>query len=287
MWQLLLVFYFIFGAASYLLRRVLAQKFSEHNRLINAVFFCFFLLPAGLILSLFFPRNLNIGLLNYVLLLGGSVIWPLFNLTAFKANQTVDVGIYTVINNLSPIFTLMVALPFLGERLSGQQFVGVFMLILSGIIVAYPNIRKNSKADFQGLMFCVLSAALLGIAVAYERFMLNRVDFGTYLIFGWGAQVAWSAFYARKEWKLLPSLVKKAGYKTLLAYGTSSTLKSACFILALLISGSAAIIGAASDFMSVTVVIAAYIFLKERDHLGYKLSAAAIGIAGLLLATAK
>lgn len=287
MWQLLLIGYYILGATSYLLRRVLAQKFSEHNRLINGVFYVFFLLPLGLMLSQFFPHNLNIGWTNALLLVVGGVIWPVFNIIAFRANQEVDVGIYSVINNLSPLFTLMIALPFLGEHLSNVQFWGIFLLIASGVIAAYPKISKNAHANAKGLLYCLLATAVLGFAVAYERFMLTRVDFGTYVLFGWGAQIVWSAFYARKEWKYLPSLIRRAGYKTIIAYGSSNALKSACFILALLVSGSAAVVGAATDFMAVVVVLSAYVFLHERDHLAYKLSAAAVGIAGLLLVTMK
>lgn len=64
MWQLLIIFYFVFGAASYLLRRILAQKLGHRNRLINSVFFLFFLLPAAIILSFFFPHNLDVGILK-------------------------------------------------------------------------------------------------------------------------------------------------------------------------------------------------------------------------------
>src|SRR5947199_2672497 len=109
MWQFFIVFYFIFGATNYLLRRVLAQKFDDSNRLINTVFFLCFLLPTAIILSFFFPHNLNIGLINLVIVLGGSIIWPLLNIASFRANRHVDVGIFTIINNLSPLFTLLVA----------------------------------------------------------------------------------------------------------------------------------------------------------------------------------
>src|SRR3990167_8928576 len=108
MWQLLIVFYFIFGVVSYILRRVLAQKLGDHNRLINAIFFVFFLLPTTIILSFFFPHNLNVGAFNLLLLFVGSLIWPIAALVAFRANKEVDVGIFSIINNLSPVFTLII-----------------------------------------------------------------------------------------------------------------------------------------------------------------------------------
>ena len=90
MWQLLILFYFIFGSASYLLRRVLAQELGEKIRTINAIFFLFFLLPAIPLLLFFFPHNLHISTVNIVLLLGGSAIWPICNLLALHSNKKVQ-----------------------------------------------------------------------------------------------------------------------------------------------------------------------------------------------------
>ena len=285
MWQLLIIFYFIFGTASYLLRRVLAQKIGEHNRLINAIFYAFFLLPAAIILSQFFPHNLHVGALNIVLLLGGSLIWPLYFIIGFHANKKVDVGIFTIINNLSPLFTLAIALPFLHESLRTTQFIGAGLLIVSGIIAASSKLEKRNPSGMQGILVCLLAALFLGVGVAYERFLLNRVDFGAYLIYGWGAQVAWSLIFAHKELRKLPMLFSKAmGVRTLLlAWGAASVLRSVSFVSSLKTSGSASVVSAASDFLSVAVVITASFFLRERNHIISKVIAVVIGVAGLLL----
>lgn len=285
MWQLLLILYFIFGTASTLLKRTLAQQLGDHNRLINSIFFLFFLLPAAIILSFFFPHNLNVGLLNLFLLLGGSIIWPVASIIAFRTLKEVDAGIFTIISNLSPLFTLAIALPFLGESLNELQFFGAGLLILSGCIAASSQLNKHKRASLNGIFICILCAAVLGIAITYERFMLSRIDFGAYLIYGWGSQILWSAILAGKELKKLPKLFNKDAKKRqmLIAWGAASVLSSVAFISSLKISGSASIISAASDFMSVSIVIAAWFFLKERQHLVHKLLATAFGIAGLLL----
>jgi len=285
MWQISFFFYFIFGAMSYVLRRVLAQKLGNHNRLINSVFFICFLLPAAIILSFFFPHDLNVGAFNLLLLFGGSIIWPILGIISFRANKEVDVGIFTIISNLSPIFTIAIALTFLHENLGKLQFVGIGLLILSGLLIASSQLNKKNRASTKNILICLLSAAVLGVAVAYERFMLSRIDFGAYLIYGWGSQIIWSAILTGKELKKLPDLFNKAAKKrkTLIVWGITSTLKSVAFILALKISGSASIISAASNFMSIVVVITAYFYLKERQHMIHKWLAAGIGIAGLLL----
>lgn len=287
MWQISIFFYFVFGATSYLLRRVLAQKLGEHNRLINSIFFLFFLLPAAIILSFFFPHNLNVGALNLFLLFGGSIIWPILGIISFRANKEVDVGIFTIISNLSPIFTLAIALPFLNESLRMPQFFGVGLLVLSGLLAASSQLNKHNRLSVNNILICLLSAIVLGVAVAYERFMLSRVDFGTYLIYGWGSQIIWSTILAGKELKKLSKLFSKTeeNRKTLIVWGVVNTLKSVAFILALKVSGSASIISAASNFMSIVVVITAYFYLKERQNMIHKWLAAGIGIIGLFLVT--
>ena len=284
MWQLLIAFYFVFGATSYMLRRELAQKLPGDNRVINAIFFLFFLFPAGIVLSLFFPHDLSVGWLNFFFLVVGSIIWPLFYIAAFNANKKVDAGIFAIINNVSPVATLAIALPFLNESVNTPQVLGIVLLIFSGIVAASSQLRGHARASTNGILLCVVSAVVLGIAVAYERWMLGRVDFGAYLIYGWGSQIAWSVFLAREGLRQMPALLGRTSELrgTIITWGTSSVLRSITFILALKLSGSASLVSGASDFMSVAVVIAAYFYLKEREHVLYKSLAAIVGVVGLL-----
>ena len=283
MWQLLISFYFLFGVINYILRRVLAQKLGDHNRLINAIFFIFFLLPTTIILSFVFPHDLNVGLLNLLFLFLGSIIWPIGALVAFHANKKVDVGIFAVINNLSPVFTLIIAIPFLHENLKGMQWFGAGLLIFSGVLAASSQLKKHNRADSNGILMCILTAAIFGVAIAYERFMLSRIDFGAYLIYGWGSQIIWSVLLAGKEIKNVFKLFNKdtETRNTLIVWGSVNAFKAIVFIIALK-STSASIISVATNFMSVAVVIAAYFYLKERKHMYYKWAAAVIGVAGLL-----
>lgn len=285
MWQTLIILYFIFGATSYLLRKVLAQKIGEHNRVINAIYFLIFLLPTAIMLSFLLPHNLDVGLINLILLIGGSIIWPIIALVSFYANRKVDVGILAIITNLSPIFTLVIALPFLHENLKSLQFLGVGLLVLSGVLASYSQLRKREHTNMEGILICLLSAALLGIAVAYERFMLSRMELGTYIIYGWGSQIFWALVFTGKELQKIPKLLSKDNEvrKTLISWGAVRTLVSVTFILSLKLSEGASVFSAASNFLSIAVVIAAYFFLKERQHLLSKGFATVLGIIGLFL----
>lgn len=285
MWQLLILLYFVFGTAYYLLRRVLAQKIPEYNRLVNAIFFGGFLLPAGAILAFLFPHNLHIGLVNTVLLLAGSLIYPIGYVVAFKANETTDVGIFTIISNLTPLVTITLALPLLHETLNAWQTLGAGLIVVSGVIAAFSQIRDNRRTGVSGVAMCVLYAVIIGVAITYERFMLSRVDFGAYLVYGWGAQIAWGIFLARKEITKISLLFTKDRQTTraVLGMGLAGALRSVCFIGALAISRSASLISSSTNFLSVAVIFGAYIFLRERNHMLQKTAAVIIGIAGLLL----
>lgn len=285
MWQLSLFFYFVLGVVGNLMRRVLAQKFSHYNRLISGVFYLFFLLPAAIVMGLTHPHDLHIGGANVAYLLTGSLIWPLYNLSAFRANKDVDVAIFSIISNLSPLATLAIAIPFLGEHLNTRQYAGILVLILSAMIAVQPKLRGHHRANVNGILWCLLTTTILGVAIAYERFMLNRIDFGSYIIIGWSSQIAWMVALTGKEWRYLPDMVRQAGFKTILAYGSSGALRSCAFILALLWSGSASLISGATDFLTVLLVVAAYFVIHERDHILQKAVASIVGVAGLLMLT--
>ena len=265
------------------MRRVLAQKFGDFNRLINGIFYVFFLIPAGILLMLLFPPSLQVSTTDLIILLGGSIIWPLFNISAFQANKTVDAGIYTIIANLSPLFTLVIAYPFLNEELTLVQYFGMLLLILSGSIAVSPSIKRNDRVMVWGVLWALLSAVLLGVGVAYERFMLNRLDLGTYILFGWGFQVIWMAILAGKEWKYIAQLVRRVGHGTLFIWGSANALKSCFFMRALLLSGSASLMSGATNFVSIVIVIAAFFILNEREHLPQKILGTLVGILGLFL----
>lgn len=283
MWQLLVVGYLILGTAAYLLRRTLAQSLSKHNKLVNGFFFLCVLYPTGLIVAAFSSPNLNIGWVNLALLLGGSGIFPLINLSAFRANKDVDAGLYTIINNITPIITIIAATLLLNEKLSDQQLLGATIIILSAFLATLPRLRHRGTSKSTGLAFALISVGLLGLAIVYERWMLTRIDYGAYLVFGWGAQTFWMTILAWSDRKYIKLLRNKKDFIPVLGYGITNTLKGLSFVTALKLSGNASVVSAFGSFMAVLVVLSAYFVLKEKEWLLFKIIAAVIGTAGLII----
>ena len=79
-------------------------------------------------------------------------------------------------------------------------------------------------------------------------------------------------------------LLGRKKYKNqVLGYGVTNAFKGLCFVGALSLSGNASLVSAFASFMSVSVVIAAFVFLKEREWLWLKVASAVLGTTGLII----
>lgn len=282
-WQLSLSAFLIFNTASYIYRRKLAVKYPEYNRLINGFFYLFLLYPLGLIIALISSPDLNVGWFNLLLLLAGGIGFPLGNFLAFRASKTIDAGIYTILTNIIPIVTIITAWFFLDEGLTERQLLGAAIVLLSTFLITTPLIEHRTKSRSSSLATAIAAVIIIGLAVTYERYMLTRVDFGAYLIFGWGAQVAWMVGIAWPQRKYLKLFRRRDFAFPAYMYGLSSALKGVCFVSSLKLSGNASLVSAFSSFVTVLVVLAAYFFLRETQWLWLKIFSAAIGIIGMII----
>jgi drug/metabolite transporter (DMT)-like permease len=282
-WQLLLTVYLLLNTASYLLQRKLGQTLSEHKRLVSGFFFLVVHYPMGLLVAAYSSPNLSIGWLNILLLLVGSWVFPLINILSLKASKNVDAGHFTILSNLTPIVTIVAASLLLNERLNNHQLLGAVVIIASAFIITLPKLRHHVKTRTPGLIIALVCFLLAGLATVYERWMLTRIGFGAYLIFGWGAQSLWMAVTAWPERKYLKILKDKKHFAPILGYALSGSIKGICFVAALKLSGNASLVSAFSSFTAILVVSAAYFVLKEKEWLWLKIGAAALGTTGLII----
>jgi len=286
-WQVLLIVYLAFSTAVYLLRRRLAQLIPEHNRFVNWFMFLWVLYPVGLITALFIRPDLAIGWANLALLLVGELIFPSVNVLAYRASKEIDAGLYTILTNLAPIITVTSAWLLLHEGLTGRQLMGAGVILFSAVLASSPNFFKRHRANLTGLAFALMSVLLLGLGITYERFMLTRMEFGAYLVFGWGSQALWMTILGWRERKNIDLLRRPVVAKLIIAYGLAFSLTGLCFVGALNLSGNASLVAAVRSFLAVLVVLASYFVLKERGWLLLKITAAVLGAAGLILVIAK
>lgn len=282
-WQLLLTAYLVLNTATYLFQRTLGQKLSKYKRLISGFFFLVIHYPLGLIVAAYSSPHLAIGWLNLLLLVAGSWVFPLINIIALKASKDVDAGHYTVLSNVTPIVTIIAATLLLNERLDARQLAGAAIIITSAFLITLPRLRRGSRSRAFGVTVALSGFLLAGLATVYERWMLTRIGFGAYLIFGWGLQTLWMAAIAWPQRKQVHIIKKKENFAPILGFALASSIKGICFVAALKLSGNASLFSAFASFTAILVVPAAYIVLKERDWLWLKITAAATGTIGLVI----
>ena len=282
-WQLLLILYLILTTATYLSRRQLAMSFASHNRIVNAFSFVAAVYPVGLIVAAFNSPDLGIGWWNFLLLVIGGAIFPISYLLAYRANKDVDAGLYTIINNIAPVVSIILATLWLNETLTGIQLLGAGIILIATTVVTLPQVGKHLVKNRHALICAFVAVVLIGIGIVYERYMLTRIDFGAYLVYGWGLQTLWIVAFAWNQRHTLKALKKPKMRKPLISYSLSLALRGICFVSALRLSGNASFVVAFVSFMPVLIVLSAFFVLNEHDHLRLKLGGAALGVAGLLL----
>lgn len=273
----------VFTTIAFTLRRHLAKNFPKYGRLTNAFFFLCVLYPLALILASYNSPQLHIGWLNAMLLFFGSAVFPLVLIFGYWANKYIDAGFSTILQNLTPIVIIIFASLLLHETLAGRQVYGAIMIILSAIVITLPSIQQKKIQKRKGVLLALVSVTLLGLGTVYERWMLTRVNFGAYLVLGQGSQVFWMVLLATPELKYMSRLKQKGVIIPVAFYSVALALGGLSMVAVLKLSNNASIAGSLSSFRSITVVIAAYVFLRERKHVRLKLAAATIGILGVIL----
>jgi drug/metabolite transporter (DMT)-like permease len=282
-WQLLLIIYLFLSTATYLSRRQLAYSFAKDNKVVNAFSFVTAVYPIGLLVAAFTMPDLAIGWANFFLLLIGGAIFPISYVLAYRANKEVDAGFYTILNTLAPVVSITIASLWLSETLNGIELLGVGIILLATTLVTLPQVGKHLVKNRRALACAFAAVILIGVGIVYERYMLTRMDFGAYLVYGWGAQTLWIVALAWGERQRLKDLKQRKMRGPLISYSLSLALRGLCFVSALNLSGNASHVVAFASFLPIVVVLAAYFVLDEKDHLGLKLACGALGFAGLLL----
>lgn len=282
-WQLLLIGYLVLGTASYLWRRQLAKTFAKANSLVNAFFFVAVLYPIGLFVAALTTPDLSVGWASFWLLLAGGAIFPFVNLLIYRANRDMDAGLFTIISDLVPVVSVTAGWLLLNEGLTGQQLIGAAVILLAALLATLPQLKHHMRNNRKAMICAFAAVILLGLGFVFERYMLTLMDFGAYIVLGWGLQMVWGVLFAlpeRKSYKILfdPKIRGK-----LWAYSLSSTFRGLCIVGALYLSGNVSVVMASASFLTVLVVAAAYFILKEKERLALKMSAATLGVVGLLL----
>ena len=282
-WQPFVICYLVLATVVGLLQRRLGRDIPQYNRLVNGFFFIGVHYPLALIVASIIGFHAHIGWFNAMTLLAMGITFPLTDMLVFRASKDVDAGLFGIINNLTPVITIALAALLLSERLTGQQLIGALIIILSALMVSILAYERSSKNTKSGIILALLAVVLLGSGTVYETWMLQRIGMGALLVYGLGLQTFWMTLFAWPQRRYIRKVINRKYGPQVLALSLSKSLKGLAFIASLYISKNAAIISAFTGFLPVMVVLAAFVFLKEKTYLRVKILAAVAGTIGLAI----
>jgi len=109
-----------------------------------------------------FPRGLRIWIMLAVVGFGAT---SLGFLGMFHAAEFVSPGLATVIANTQPLLAAMLGVIWLGERLPGFRWVGLFVGFAGILVIALPQLLDGAK-DGTGIGFAYIVLAAVGVTVS-------------------------------------------------------------------------------------------------------------------------
>ena len=248
----------------------LAKKKSVQDNAVRVTLFCcsaFYalfmspLLLTGHCESL--PLQSHIYLFGKAAIVGGS--WIL----TYNALAHLPLSIATTIRALAPVFTIFIAVTFMGERPFALQWAGVAICICSYVGLSLAGRKEMGRFFSNGWVICmVLGTILAACSGVYDKFILQRMNFNPLTVQVWFSiyMMLWQFVICAITW--FPTRHKTTPFKfrwSMLLVAVLLIIADRCYFVA--VSDPDALISIITVFRRSSVLIsffAGLIFFKER-----------------------
>ncbi|MCQ2121791.1 MAG: EamA family transporter [Fibrobacter sp.] len=168
-----------FGSAVFLGFYDLAKKKSVQDNAVRPVlllcsaFYALFMLPL-----LFTGHCESLTFHDHLYLMGKAVIVGASWLFTYNAIAHMPLSISTTIRALAPLFTIMIAVGFMGERPFPLQWLGIAICICSYVGLSLAGRKEMGHFFSNGwVISMVLGTILASCSGIYDKFILQRMNF--------------------------------------------------------------------------------------------------------------
>lgn len=269
----------ITGSGTGLLQRVLMKNDKSHAVAYSSVFQILggLLILAAAFINGFVMPPISAYPLNFalmVLLYAGSMFF------LFKALQTTEASVATIFGSTSSIWTIIIAILFLGESFGLIQFLGVILIFLAILLVTF---KKNAFQADQGAICLFLYGACTGLGLANDAFILKYSEVFSYTALTWLFPGFARLILQPKAVYHMKPLFKPQHLAKMLLLVCFAAVSSVTFYLAYKAGGPISILSPMFSSNIILMVILAALFMGERDRLIRKFIAAAMAVIGILL----
>lgn len=287
-WQLALCLFFMTSVGLSLLQRAYSQTSRLPESFPPAISYLIGVTPLGIAVGLFMHHHVQWSWwLGFLLLLEGVFI-GLYNWLSFMAIKRLPLARYQTIYQVYELVVIGLGWSLLKEGLGVFQVLGGLLIL----VAAFLAIRAPVKAQRQlhkhvaapAVILTLLAALTMGIGLVAEKAALRHMDMGAYFIFGYGVQTLCVVLLAAKDVSRSALRAFKAyDFKRSLGMGVLSATTGFFYIAAIVNSDNISLITALGAFTLPLTVLAAYLFLRERDEMKLLIGGVAVGFLGLLV----
>lgn len=216
--------------------------------------------------------------LTAFLLAAGPGIGFVYVLQAFSH---ADVSLVNAIGSINPAITALLAVSFLGEKLSGLQWSLIILVVVGAMVMSLSKQGKIKKINWLwwGLGFGLLS----GLNNFFSKLGITRsetVSFSLMVAF-WQMGIALLWLVLTKQFGKIKSLFKKERRLGLAATGIYN-LGSLAFFLALGAGKASLVMPVVTLYVPLLLILAAW-WLKEKMNLRQKIGAGIIIVSVIIL----
>lgn len=263
-----------------LLQRKLMREEGSHVVANSIVFqlFCAVLIAAVTAFVGFSIPPLKEFWINFLLM---ALLYAAGTLFLFRSLQTVEVSEATIIVASRALWTVAVAVFFLGEQMNTERAIGILLIFGAIVLVSYKSGEfKLSK----GIWFLLAAATCYGLAVANDSYILryykDTLTFTTiaFLLPGFAMVI-----FRPSAIPWVVALIRSREMVTMAIMSVFYSGSAIAFYLAFRYGGAASQISPVQQSDVILTVILAAIFMSERGELPKKVVGALVTVAGVYL----
>ena len=266
-WQFAIIGHSLLSAVSIIIARKLSIKNNKYGYGIILLLFSA-ILTLGVLANIFFiDDKISIPTKNIYLLLlfCGGLLFALRNYLIFEFYNRLSASVGVIVSILNTLAVVLFATLILGESLTIIQYFGALLMLASIYVVSVKPLKKDILKHKQGIIIGLLNAAIFGLAITNEKYLLNEIGTGNYLIFGWGFQLVGAVILSLLNRKKV-HFPEGRNMALLVAYVLFFAIGGALFIASLVGSDNASQVASLSGLKVVFTVILGYVLLKERQN---------------------
>lgn len=285
-WQLTIIIHSLLSAFRTIqARRVGLYKVDVSSYVLIASFLCVFSLGLGYVLISSSEVNYRAAWdARYYLLAGGTAFGTL-NFLYYKLARLIPASVLVFVLLLNPLAVIVASQVATDETLTLVQWIGAGILLSAVVLAEYTSkvdkSRKHKDKFLTGIVLALTISVLYGFAMVNEKYLLDRIDMPTYLIFGWGLQAISALIIGVKFWNPKISTIKPLQHLNVWITGILLSISGIFFIISVVEVDNVALATVTTSFKVIFTVVLAFIILKERQKLKLKLVATLLSIIGL------